>query len=174
MDDAMRKFLFATLPVLFLFSGCAPAAPRGAAPKPGWSVYSNKTYGYEIQYPKGFDLWPTGPEAEQDGANIRIAISGRQAAFPVLDILVSPRISGSEFAELIAPSADLTVESETVWIGGIQAEERVFYWKSTGEIALARIFLDGVVFHFTAEPGLTVFHTSVWWEIISTFRFPAD
>ena len=167
----MRKFLLATLPVLILFSGCSPAASSGKASKPGWSVYSNKIHGYAIEYPDGFDLWPTGPEGQQDGANIRIAIKNRQAAFPVLDVLVDPRTSESEFSDLIAPSAELAVESATGWIGGLQAQERVFHWKSTGEIAMARVFLDGVVFHFTAEPGLTAFHTSVWWEIISTFRF---
>ena len=169
--DIMRKYLFATLPVLFLFSGCSPAASSAKATKPGWTSYSNKTYGYAIEHPDGFDLWPTGPEGEQDGANIRIAIKNHQAAFPILDILAAPRTSESEFSDLIAPSAELAVESNTVRIGGLQAQERVFYWKSTGEIAMVRIFLDGVVFHFTAEPGLTAFHNSVWWEIISTFRF---
>jgi hypothetical protein len=134
-------------------------------------TYSNDAYGYEIQYPEAFDLWPTGPEGKRDGASIRIAIKDHQAPAPVLDIRISPRTPESEFSGTISPSIDLTAESEAVSINGVPAKEWNFFWKSNGEIAFVEIYLDGVVFQFAAGSGLTDFHTSQWWNIVSTFRF---
>jgi hypothetical protein len=167
----MRKTIFAAVPVILFLQGCAPATPSYARTEPGWSVYSNDTYGYEIQYPEGFDRWPTGPEGQRDGASIRIAVKDRQSPVPVLDIRISPRTSEEEFTAASGKSVDFKIQPGAVSISGAPAKERIRFWKSNGEIAFVEIYLDGVVFQFAAASGLTDFHASEWWKIISTFRF---
>jgi hypothetical protein len=159
--------------VLVAAQGCSSLAASATTPKPGWTLYSNAAYGYEIQYPDGFVLYPTGPEERRDGASIRIAIKDHQAPVPVLDIRVSPRTPESEFPDAYVLSPDLTSKSATVTIGGAQAEELTLRWKRNDEIAFVEIFLDGVIFQLAAEPGMTDFRASEWWNIISTFRFTA-
>jgi hypothetical protein len=169
----MKKFIFVPVLVLSLFQGCSPTTASETTPKPGWTVYSNAVYGYEIQYPEGYILWPTGPEDERDGASIRIALRDRQAPVPVLDIRVSPRTPETEFPNPYNPSADMTAESAKVMIGGIQADELILRWKAGGEIAFVELHLRGVLFQFAAGAGMPDFHTSEWWNIISTFRLTA-
>jgi hypothetical protein len=166
----MKRLLVAALLLLLFLPGCSAAQPAHATPQPGWILYANEKYGYEIQYPDGCDLWPTGPEGERDGASIRIGVKDRQAPVPVLDIQVEPRTPEAEFADAFVQSSDLRFESETVLIGKKPAKELTLYWKSNNEIAFVIIYLKGVVFQFSAEAGLQDFHASPWWEIISTFR----
>jgi hypothetical protein len=167
----MRRFLFPAVMILFLAQSCSSPAASRTTPTPGWSLYSNAAFGYEIQFPGGFDLWPTGPEGEREGASIRIAIQDRQALFPILDITVSPRAPEPGFSKPGATSPDLTADAADVVVGSLPAREQTLRWKTNNEVAFVEIFLEGVVFRFTAEPGMTDFHSSEWWDIISTFRF---
>ncbi|MBN1438982.1 MAG: hypothetical protein JW929_06180 [Anaerolineales bacterium] len=166
----IRILFFAALAGIFCLHGCASASPNRATPKPGWTVYANDLYGYEIQYPQGYALWPTGPEGGRDGANIRIALADRAAPAPVLDIRISPRTPESEFPGPAASSGQFQAEANEVLIGGRPAREWILFWKSTGEIAFVEILADGVVFQFAAGPGPADFHASEWRQIVATFR----
>jgi hypothetical protein len=93
-------------------------------------------------------------------ASTRIAIRGRQPPFPVLDIRIDPRHPESGFPDGTSPAADFPAETGPLEIGGQSARETAHRRAANGEIAFVFLWLDGVVFHFAAEPGLQDFRAS--------------
>ncbi len=153
-----------------LLAGCAraPMAPV----HPDWQLYSNSKYGYQIEYPDGYDLWATGPQGEQDGASIRISLHEYQALTPALDVHVMPNSADWRFPPLGIEPQDLSMELQDVSLNGVTASEVRYRWKATGDLAYVDIDLDGVLFLFMAGPSISEdFHESEWYAIISTFRF---
>ena len=133
-----------------------------------WHTYRNAKYGYEIGYPSGFEVWPTGPAGERDGRAIRIGRREYAAPVPVLDIRVqtqAPAVEPPVDAEL--PDMDVTVGE--VKINGVRATEVTYRWKTTGDIAFVNLHLRDAFIEFHAQPGLRDVRETVWWRIISTF-----
>jgi hypothetical protein len=135
-----------------------------------WQVYSNSKYGYELRFPKGFEVRPTGPEGRRDGATIRVARKEHATPIPVLDITVHPKTAHAGFPRLPAELKDFTVTVNEIHLGGKPAKEAIYRWTSNGEIAFSEVYLDGIVFHVAAAPGTMDMHKTEWWEIISSFR----
>ncbi len=139
---------------------------------PDWQLYYNPEYGYQIEYPAGYDLWDTGPEGARDGATIRISLHEYQAITPALDVHVAPDTTSGRFPPLGMQPQELTTELEDISLNGVTASEVRYLWKATGDLAYVDIDLDGVLFVFMAGPSMTgEFHESEWYAIISTFRF---
>jgi hypothetical protein len=149
-------------------------AGKAMAQQAKWNTYSNQKHGYEIKYPEGFDLWPTGPEGKRDGASIRIALKEHQALTPVLDVQINPRTSKEQFLKKIMKPKDMTLEIKSMMINGSEAKQAEFRWEVNKEIAFVHIHLNGVVFRFAAASGLKNFSDSQWWQIISKFRFTGN
>ena len=55
----MKHALSAILLALAVLCGCSRGGPATPQREPGWSTYANDKYGYEIQYPAGYDgtMW---------------------------------------------------------------------------------------------------------------------
>ena len=152
--------------------GCAPN--RATTPQPGWHLYHNSKYGYEIQYPDGYGLWETGLEGQSDGQSIRIGWEEYQALTPMLDVQVEPRLAPGDFASLPARPEDLRVEVDDIQVNGLTAKLAQYYWKETGDLAFAQVSLRGVAFRFSASPSMRELRGTPWWSIISTFRFTKE
>ncbi len=135
-----------------------------------WRVYRNATYGYEIDIPSGFEVWPTGPAGERDGRSIRIGRREYAAAAPVLDIRVQKqRPTVDPLADAEFPDVNTTVDC--VEINGVRGTEVTFRWVANGDIAFVELHLGDALIEFHAQPGLTDMRETLWWRIISTFRF---
>jgi len=133
-----------------------------------WQTYRNPKYGYEIRYPSDFEAWPTGPAGNRDGRAIRIGRKEYAAPTPMLDIHM--QVEAPAVETLIAsPEMDVTVGS--VEIHGVQAREVTYRWKSNGDLEFVTLYLRDTAIEFQAHPGLRDLRTTVWWKIISTFRF---
>ena len=135
-----------------------------------WLSYDNARYGYEIRYPAELEVWPTGPRRQRDGRSIRIARREHAAPVPVLDIHLGERAlapAPEEMGEL----RDLQVRAREVEIHGVRGHESVYRWKSNGEIWMVRLQLGDALIEFHAAPGLEDFLGTVWWQVVSTFRF---
>ncbi len=156
--------------MLMLTGACSPNGPAPQRLMPGWHLYSNNKYGYQIEYPDGYDLWETGTEQERDGAMIRIGLHEYEAPTPVLDVEVEPRRPLEKFPTLGTQIKDRSVSIEDIVLSGLQAREADYRWTATGELEFAEIYLNGVIFRFTALSGMPDFHETEWWTIISTFR----
>ena len=158
--------------VLLLLSGCAPGCGHGSAEEPttaGWQVYRNEQHGYEIRYPDGYELWPTGPKGRRDGASVRIALKEHAAPAPVLDVHV-----GAAAAKYGLPedegSSDMEAVADEIEINGLAARVVSWRWKENQEIVFVNVSTPEVLFQFHAAPGLSSMRDTVWWEIVSTFR----
>ncbi len=156
-----------------ILCACAPAVRTTVQAAPGWTLYRNSKYGYEIQYPEGYDLWETGPENARDGASIRIGLKEYQALAPMLYVQIEPRSEAADFPNLPASSADLRIEMSDVAVNGVAAKQAAYYWTQNGNLAFVQINMQGVLFRFSAGPGASRFHNTPWWAIISTFRVTA-
>ena len=136
-----------------------------------WQTYRNPSYGYEIRYPDGFEVWPTGSPGQRDGRSIRVGRSEYAAPVPVLDVYLEPELPCEEYSlSLDGPDVDMTAAD--VAINGVRARQVTYLWKSNSEIAFVNLCIRDTLFQFQAPPGLQDFHESVWWTIISTFRSP--
>ncbi len=162
--------MLTTLAFLMLCS-CAPQAATRRQIASGWTVYSNSKYGYEISYPEGYDLWETGLEGERDGASVRIGLKEYQAPTPVLDVKIEPRTGTDAFDLLPADLKDLRLQLDDIQVSGAAAKQAQYRWVQDGDLAFVQINLDGVLFQFSAGPGMREFDGTPWREIISTFRF---
>jgi hypothetical protein len=135
---------------LVMGQGRPPASDPAA-----WNVYSNAKYGYEVRYPDGFEVWPTGPVGERDGRAIRIARKEHSAPAPVLDIQMQvpmPTLKALADVEL----RDMDVTARDAEINGVPAREVTYRWK------------------INAQAGVHDAHETIWWTIISTFRLHDD
>jgi len=152
-----------------LLCGCSlQAAPRV---HPDWQFYFNRKYGYQIEYPAGYDLWETGLEGEQDGARIRIGLHEYQAVTPALDVLILPETAAARFPPLGMQPVDLTLRVQDIDLNGLPARRAEYRWKANGRLAYMDIEMDRVVFQFMAGPETRDFYATDWWSIIQTFRF---
>jgi hypothetical protein len=133
-----------------------------------WQTYRNAKYGYSIQYPEDFEAWPTGPAGSRDGRAIRIGRKEHAAPTPMLDIHMQVEAPAVE-SLIESPDMDVTVGS--VEIQGVRAREVTYRWKSNGDLVFVTLYLRDTAIEFHAHPGLRDFRKSVWWEIVSTFRF---
>lgn len=166
----MKKRLLLLAMVSSLGAACSPEGSTTVRGESGWWVYRNAEYGYQISYPEEYDLWPTGPEGQRDGASIRIVRKNYAAAVPALDVVIDPEDSLREMVAETEP-VDMTVEVTDVDFGGRPGKQLELRWKANGELAFVELSLDGVTFVFDAAPGLVEFEGTVWWEIVSSFRF---
>jgi hypothetical protein len=148
--------------LLLLFLSFDAGADDGA----NWQVYRNSTYRYEIRYPVDFELRPTGPEGERDGATIRIGRKNYAAPRPILDIDVT---GGKPDAPVQA--ADMTAMVDTVDIGGVPAHRRILRWKESGEIAYVVIGIREAKLVFAANGGLKSGLDAPWDAIVGSFRW---
>ena len=156
----MRSFLLA---LLILSAACAtPGAPD-------WQRHRNARYGYELRVPPGFEAFPTGSEGERDGSTLRVARVEYAAPAPVLDVRVWPPTRRDAFPALGTnlPGMGLTVEE--VDLAGKAAVLAQYRWPS-GDLAFAELWLDGMVFHFSAGAATKDVRETEWWGIIRTFR----
>lgn len=168
----MKTFLLTISLTLVVLASCSADKSETPQLKNGWQIYTNSKYGYEIQYPDGFELWATGLESERDGARIRIAFKEYAAPAPVLDIQVEPRVPLEQFPTLGAEVPKLTVRVEDILVNGRPAKQAQYHWAEGGDLAFAEIYLEGVIFRFDAAAGTRDFQEETqWWAIISTFRF---
>jgi len=153
-------------------AGWVDAAPNQADPStPGWHVYRNNTYRYEIAYPPGYELWPTGPKSQRDGRNIRIGRENHSALTPMLDVEVSPRTPAQSFPMPLPDlRPDLVLITEDIDLNGRPARRAVYRWKESGDLSLVVVYRDGVVFRFMASHGMREIDRSDWWQIIASFR----
>jgi hypothetical protein len=136
------KFVLIASCVLIL-SGCnLVKAPSPFAPK-GWSRYKNNPYGYELYYPDKYESWPTGPENQRDGSSVRIAYKDYEAPVPVLDIQINPKVTRKEFEERYGQIEDMDLTSSEVQIDNTEGIQKVYRWKSNGEVSLVAIYLEG-------------------------------
>jgi hypothetical protein len=166
----MKKRLLVLAVVSSFGAACSPEGPSTVRGESGWWVHSNAAYGYQISYPEEYDLWPTGPEGQRDGATIRIARKNYAAPVPVLDVVIGPEESLREKV-VDVDLVDMTAEVTDIDLGGKPGKQLELRWKANGELALVELSLDGVTFVFDAAPGLHEFEGTVWWEIVSSFRF---
>ncbi len=167
----MRALQILTTLAFLILCSCTPQAATRRQIDAGWTVYSNSKYGYEISYPEGYDLWETGPEGERDGASIRIGLTEYQALTPMLDVEIEPRMGTDEFARVPADLKDLRLQLDDIELGGAAAKQAEYRWVQDGDLAFVEINLEGVLFRFSAGPGMRELRNTPWWEIISTFRF---
>ena len=163
-DSFLALVLFLSAPLIGSGQDALPANPAAT-----WNTYSNAKYGYEIRYPDGFELWPTGPKGRRDGARIRIALAQHQAPAPVLDVYVGQGVGDTGHLPE-AGLRDLDVAVEEVEVGGAPAREVTYRWKENGEIAFVEVRQPNVLFRLAAGPGLGDFAGTTWWRIVSTFR----
>ncbi len=162
--------LSAILALAAFLSGCSPSWT--APTHPGWHLYHNDKYGYQIEYPDGYGLWKTGPQGEQDGASIRISLHEYQALTPALDVHLMPSEAAQRYPPLGIGPQDLSMELQDITLNAVTASEVRYRWKATGDLAYVDIDLDGVLFAFMAGPSMSEdFQESEWYAIISTFRF---
>jgi len=159
--------------ILLLLAACAPGCgqiPAEETANTEWQVYRNERHGYEIRFPDGYELWPTGPEGRRDGASIRIALEEHAAPAPVLDVHV-----GAAAAKYGLPeddgSPDMELVADEVEINGLAARVVSRRWKESQEIVFVDVSAPRVLFQFHAAPGLSSMRDTVWWEIVGTFRF---
>ncbi|MGH7587122.1 MAG: DUF3224 domain-containing protein [Gemmatimonadota bacterium] len=160
--------------LLFMLGMSSPAlgfeqVPQTVGDTLDWHTYTNNRYGYEIRHPDGFDLWPTGPEGERDGATLRIARKEYAAPAPVLDIDVRYGEAHPEPAPAASPGMDVAIVDHR--INGVDARQITYRWESNGEIAFLEVHRSGVLFRFQAGVDFFDIRDTIWWEIISTFRF---
>ena len=135
-----------------------------------WQTYENPKFGYEIRYPDGFEVRPTGPLDKRDGRSIRIALREHAAPTPVMDIHVQEQ--GATLEPLTTGELpDMDVTTGDVKIGGIQGRQLEYRWKSNGEIAFFILYVDNVVIEFHADSGIRDMRKTIWWKVIETLRF---
>jgi hypothetical protein len=150
-------------------SGCGQVSAEETTTA-DWQVYRNEQYGYEIRYPDGYELWPTGPEGRRDGASVRIAVKEHSAPAPVLDVHV-----GAAAAKFGLPEDEVVPDMEAVVdeveINGLAVRVVSWRWKENREIVFVDVFAPQVLLQFHAAPGLSSMRETVWWEIVGTFRF---
>jgi hypothetical protein len=165
----MKRAPFILALGFLVFCGCAEKEPY----RPGWHVYRNEKYQYEIQYPEGYDLWETGPEGERDGATIRIAPKDFAAPIPALGVHVYPQISVQERLEELSAleQSDIVTSVGDVEVNGLSGKQIAYRWQSNGELLMVELFLGDVYFRYEASAGTEDLQGTPWWEIISTFRF---
>jgi hypothetical protein len=166
------KMLYAIVVVgTAILSGCARQS-AAEQPIPGWHLYTNAKYDYQIQYPDGYEVWETGEEGKQDGASIRIGYKEYQAPVPVLDVKIEPRTRAATFPTLGMQVPDMTVKLDDVTLDGAPGRRAVYRWSQNGELAYVQVYVQGVLFEFMSEAGaIGDFDQTKWWDIISTFRF---
>ena len=164
----MRVWQAAMLATMIALSACA--TPPSAA-HPGWHIYRNSLYGYEISYPDGYDLWATGTQEQRDGSAFRIGFKEYQAPVPVLDVKIQPRTAAAALPTLGMQVPDMDVDMRDVMVNGVVAREAQYRWKGSRDLGFVEVHMRGAVFEFTAAAGTTDFHKTDWWAIISTFRF---
>jgi hypothetical protein len=66
---------------------------------------------------------------------------------------------------------DMDVSVVEAEMNGIPAREITYRWKINGEIVLVELYFRGVSIVFHAQAGIRDAHKTIWWRIISTFRF---
>jgi hypothetical protein len=146
--------------------GAASQATTGAT-RAEWRVYRNDAFGYEIRYPPGFEVWPTGREGERNGGAIRIGRTEFAAPTPMLDISVGIRLARG----LPANPPGLRVLERDAIVNGVRFREMTYRWEENGEIAFVELRHARALLVFHAPAGLQDFHETVWWSIMSGFRF---
>lgn len=166
----MRRALTVSVLLSCAWLGCASPRSTTSRDESGWSIYRNAKYGYEIRFPAGYELRATGREGERDGRAIRIGWKEYAAITPALHVTLDPTNSlyevtaGEELKERRAQVIDIELD-------GKPARRVEFRWKATGDLAVVEIHGHGVLFQFHAQPGLQELEGTVWWEIVSSFRF---
>lgn len=148
--------------------GFEAEAQQAPADSSDWQVYRNARYGYEIRYPNGFELWPTGPVGERDGRAVRIALREHAAPVPVLDVRVLSETAAEPWAAADLPDMDVALAD--VEVNGVRSIEVTYRWKVNGDIAFVDWHVQDTLIQFHAQPGLRDVRETVWWKIISTFR----
>jgi hypothetical protein len=138
-----------------------------------WTTYVNPTYKYSIQYPEGFDLWPTGPVDDRDGRSIRIGRSEYAAPTPVMDLRLRSETTCAE-SLINIESRDMETAVVDVDINGTPAREATHRWRENGEIVFVDLCIRDAMVQFHAAPGLADFHDTVWWSIIETLDLSND
>jgi hypothetical protein len=169
-NQAMKRTTTALLVcVSVLVSAMVPGHPMASDPAE-WKIYRSAKYGYEIRYPEGFEAWPTGPVGERDGRAIRVARKEHTAPAPILDIQLNiPMPTLESLAE--AKLRDMDVSVVETEMNGIPARKITYRWKINGEIVFVELYFRGVSIVFHAQAGIHDAHKTIWWRIISTFRF---
>ncbi len=56
-------------------------------------------------------------------------------------------------------------------MNGIPAREITYRWKTNGEIVFVELYFRGASIVFHAQSGIHDARKTIWWRIISTFRF---
>jgi hypothetical protein len=165
----MKRALLTILLALCILGGCSRASPTTVPREPGWATYTNSKYGYEVQYPPGYEVRETGPEGARDGASLRVGYKEYEAPTPMLDIQVAPKTPPEGFPTL-GEWKDMTVSVSDVVVNGLAAKEAEYRWEANAELAFVEVWLDGVVFRFMASAGLQDFYDTPWWQIIASFH----
>lgn len=166
----MNSRVLVVVAIAALLQGCS-SAPTQVPVTPGWHLYRNIKYGYEIQYPDGYEVRETGLEEERDGASIRIALYEYAALTPCLDVQVGAEAQAGTFPPFGMQPKDLEVSITDVTVGGRAAKEAAYRWKANGDLAFVFVELEGANFTFMAAPHTADLHATEWWSILSTFRF---
>jgi hypothetical protein len=166
----MKSLRIAMSLAVVALCGCSTTTPAPQTPRPGWHVYTDSKYGYEIQYPDGMEVLATGTDPERDGQTIRIGFKEYAALAPALHIQVEPRTPEDQFPKLGTQVSGFTVSVDDIQVNGRPARQAQYHWTENGDLAFAEIYLEGVVFFFDAAAGVRDFQDTEWWAIVSTFR----
>ncbi len=114
--------------------------------------------------------WPREKKDEKDGRTIRIVMKETALPIPVLDIRVSPLMPEKEFNKMVKELRayeEYQQSSEEVEIDGKKGRKVIIKWRSTGKLAMAMIWSEGVYFCYTANYYMP---HEVWYGIIRSFH----
>lgn len=134
------------------------------------TLYTNHKYNYEIRCPYNCIVLATGKEDEKDGRTIRIVMKETALPIPVLDIRVSPLMPEKEFNKMVKELRayqEYLQSSEEVEIDGKKGRKVIIKWRSTGKLAMAMVWSEGVYFCYTANYYMP---HEVWYGIIRSFH----
>ncbi len=134
------------------------------------SLYTNHKYNYELRCPYNCIVLATGKKDEKDGRTIRIVMKETALPIPVLDIRVSPLMPEKEFTKMVKELRayeEYLQSSEDVEIDGKKGRKVTIKWRSTGKLAMAMVWSEGVYFCYTANYYMP---HEVWYGIIRSFH----
>ena len=146
------------------------ANDSGAAPGPlVWHTYRNATFGYELQHPERYEIRSTGPENARDGSRIRVAQKGYAAPAPVLDIYVLEAAAAARLPSSV--DAHWNRATIDVEIGDMPCLMTTYRFRPGGQIPMVEVRCPEVLFRLDPGTDITDVQATIWWQIMSTFRF---